>query len=193
MKSLEPKKLILIGASTGGPAHLEKIVAALSEDFGAAIIIAQHMGDEFIPSFAKRLNERSKLEIVQAYQDAILCYGKVFIVSQHSELHVHNNHIAISVRENTYAHFNPDINALFLSAVKLTDRCEILAIILTGIGEDGADGCSMLDAKGVKCVAESQKTAVVYGMPARAIERSKNIHSKDLYEIIEIIKKFGAS
>lgn len=113
MKYLEPKKLILIGSSTGGPAHLEKIVAALRENFGAAIIIAQHMGDEFIPSFAKRLNERSKLHIAQASQDVIVEKGKVFIVSQHSELHIRNNQIYIDVKKNTYAHFNPDINALF--------------------------------------------------------------------------------
>lgn len=192
MKYLEPKKLILIGSSTGGPAHLEKIVAALRENFGAAIIIAQHMGDEFIPSFAKRLNERSKLHIAQASQDVIVEKGKVFIVSQHSELHIRNNQIYIDVKKNAYAHFNPDINALFFSATKLTDSCDILAIILTGIGEDGADGCSMLETKGVKCIAESQKTAVVYGMPARAKERTKNIDIKDIDEIVEIIKKFGA-
>ncbi|MDY0117794.1 MAG: CheB methylesterase domain-containing protein [Sulfurimonadaceae bacterium] len=192
MKSLELKKLILIGASTGGPAHLEKIVSALDENFGAAIVIAQHMGHDFIPSFAKRLNERSKLEIVQAYQDATLSHGKVFIVSLHSELHTRNNQIYIDVHQNASAHFNPDINALFLSATKLADRCEILAIILTGIGEDGAEGCGMLEEKGVYCIAESAKTAVVYGMPARAKEKSNNIHVKDLYEIITIIKKFGA-
>jgi len=192
LKSLEPKKLILIGSSTGGPAHLEKILAALDEDFGAAIVIAQHMGSEFIPSFVKRLNERSKLDVAQGHQDATLANGKVFIVSQHSELQTSNNQIYISISKNEYAHFNPDINALFFSAAKLTVKCEILAIILTGIGEDGADGCSILGEKGAYCIAESPKTAVVYGMPARAKERTKNIHTKDLYEIIEIIKQFGA-
>lgn len=192
MKSLEPNKLILIGASTGGPAHIEKIAAALPENYGAAIVVAQHMGSEFIPSFAGRLNERSKLEISQAHDGDTLRCGALYIVSEHAEIIQSGERLAFYIRPNPHAHFNPDINTLFLSAAHLVGRCEIVAFILTGIGDDGVDGCIRLEQEGARCIAESEKTAVVYGMPARAKERGANIHAKDLHEIIEIIKQFGA-
>jgi two-component system chemotaxis response regulator CheB len=192
LKSLEPKKLILIGASTGGPAHIEKIAAALPENFGAAIVVAQHMGAEFIPSFAKRLNERCKLSVMQAREGDALQKGVLYIVSEHAQIIQNGEHLVFSIHTNRNAHFNPDINTLFLSAAHFAGRCEIMAFILTGIGDDGVEGCIALEEGGARCIAESEKTAVVYGMPARAKERGANIHAKDLYEIIEIIKQFGA-
>ncbi|MDD2566719.1 MAG: CheB methylesterase domain-containing protein [Thiovulaceae bacterium] len=192
MKYLEPKKLILIGASTGGPAHIEKIATVLPENFGASIVVAQHMGNEFIPSFAKRLNERSKLTVSQAREGDTLHAGCLYIVSEHAEIIQNGEHLTFCIKTNPHAHFNPDINTLFLSAAHFVGRCEILAFILTGIGDDGVDGCVRLEQEGARCIAESEKTAVVYGMPARAKERGANIHAKDLHEIIEIIKQFGA-
>lgn len=192
MKSLERKKLILIGASTGGPAHLEKIVAALPVKLNCSIIIAQHMGYEFIQSFVKRLNERSPHSIRCADDEEIVKSGEIFILSKTTQLYSSPYGLKFSLVEKPNSHYNPDIDSLFFSVCKYVQAYEILSVLLTGIGDDGANGCVELENAGAQCVVESEKSAIVYGMPARAKERGKNILVKDLDEIIEIIKQFGA-
>jgi len=83
---LEPKKLILIGASTGGPSHIQKILSSAPEKFCASIVIAQHMGSEYLPSFASRMNDECKLK-VSLVRDALECKnGEVYICDQQTEL-----------------------------------------------------------------------------------------------------------
>ena len=89
--------------------------------------------------------------------------------------------------------YNPSIDSLFSSAVECIRDAEILAVLLTGIGHDGANGLSELQKYGAQCIAESEKSAIVYGMPKRAVEINPNITSFALDEIVEIIKNFGAS
>lgn len=192
MKSSERKKLILIGASTGGPAHIEKIVAALPLQLNAAIIIAQHMGYEFIPSFVKRLNERSPHSIRCAVDNENVEIGEIFIISKTTQLYLVSNELKFSIVPEPKTHYNPNIDSLFLSASRYLQQYNILSVLLTGIGDDGANGCVEIETAGGQCVVESEKSAIVYGMPARAKERGKNILEKDLDEIIKIISQFGA-
>ena len=81
----------------------------------------------------------------------------------------------------------------FSSSVECAKDAEILAVLLTGIGHDGANGLSELQKIGAKCIAESEKSAIVYGMPKRAIEINPNIVSLPLDDIVQTIKKFGES
>lgn len=94
--------------------------------------------------------------------------------------------------ENIESHFNPSVNCVFNSAVKLTNDYDILAVLLTGIGYDGAEAMSNLQNAGALCIAESEKSAIVYGMPKRALELNKNIKALDLDDIIVEIKRFEA-
>jgi len=192
LKSLELKKIILIGASTGGPAHIEKILCSLEELRNTAIIIAQHMGADFLPSFVKRLREKSNQDIFLAIDAESIRPGTVYIATDNCALRVSSYDIKFCVTKKQNAHFNPDINELFSSAVPLLSDYSFLPILLTGIGDDGVDGCSTLAKEGVQCIAESQKSAVVYGIPARAKERVANILIKDLDEIISHINSYGA-
>lgn len=184
---------MLIGASTGGPAHIEKILNALFEPLNFTLIIAQHMDSKFLPGFVKQLASRTSHSILLSQENQTIVKGNVYIATNYCSLYKNGDDIKFHVKEFLDARFNPDINHLFSSALPLKKNNKLLAIILTGIGDDGVKGCELLTENGVECIAESEKTAKVYGMPARAKERVANIKVLDLNEIIQAIQTFGES
>ncbi len=184
-------KLILIGSSTGGPGHIEKIIASLPGDFNATIIIAQHMGDEYLNSFATRLNRESELEVCVAQNNQAIENAHIYICTKKSEVHC-NSSMNFYVSQNNHSNFNPNIDSLFNSAINIDSSCSVLAVILTGIGDDGVLGLKNLSEHGADTIAESKESAIVYGMPMRAAEVIKNIKVLSLNEIIDYINRFGA-
>lgn len=182
---------MLIGASTGGPAHIEKILSALETPLPFSIVIAQHMGEEFLPSFVKRLSLKTAHEILLCEDNQTLTQGSIYIATNHCSIINDPNGVKFQVTQLEKSRFNPDINELFSSATAIATTHKILAVLLTGIGDDGVDGCKKLASLGANCIAESEKTAIVYGIPARAKESIENIDVLDLDEVIEAIKKFG--
>lgn len=185
------QNIILIGSSTGGPGHLQKIIAALPCTFNATMVIAQHMGAEYLKSFAASLNKISKLTVTLV-EDTNYLENKTIYVCEKNCKFTMANQATLSIQENEHSQYNPDISELFSSAVALCGRYKIMAIILTGIGDDGSNG--MLDLSGCasSLIVESQESAIVYGMPMRAKELVKNVEVLSLDEIIVAIKKFGA-
>ena len=184
-------KIILIGASTGGPGQIQKIILALPLLTNSTVIIAQHMATEFLPSFAKRLQEFSKNSISIAQNDEIVKSGSIYICDADTQI----------IKKGFEPHFicepssltkgyNPNINTIFKSLVPLAGDFEILALILTGIGDDGVDGCHELSLCGSRVITESKASAIVDGMPFHARERIKSIEVKDINEIVRSIKEF---
>jgi two-component system, chemotaxis family, protein-glutamate methylesterase/glutaminase len=192
LKPSEPKALILIGASTGGPGHIQKIIQALPADFSAAIIIAQHMGDEYIPSFVNQLQHISALNVVAVSNQLAVLPGHIYICSLMTKLKPSRSGLTFTQKKQEMARYNPDIDSLFESASLLTSTYKITGFLLTGIGDDGAKGIKALSDKGVSCIAESETTAVVYGMPFQAKLLVKDISVKSLGDIIQAIKLLGA-
>jgi two-component system chemotaxis response regulator CheB len=190
LKSLEHNKLILIGASTGGPAQIEKIIASLDTNFDATMIIAQHMGEDFIPSFVKRLGEKSLFPISLAEDGMVMQNRNIYITSHNTELVRNNQTLSFRITLLPKSFYNPDITSLFKSTAKLLYGMPTLALILTGIGDDGVDGMIELYNAGASCIAESQESAIVYGMPARALEKIPTIEVASLEQIIQKIKEF---
>ncbi|WP_304545939.1 CheB methylesterase domain-containing protein [Sulfurimonas microaerophilic] len=182
---------MLIGASTGGPAHIEKILSSLEEPLPFSIVIAQHMGEEFLPSFVKRLSLKTNHKIMLCEDGQTFMQGCIYVATNNSSISSDIDGLKVRVKHSEKAHFNPEINHLFNSVNTLTSTHKILAILLTGIGDDGVEGCKLLSEHGAKCIAESEKTAIVYGMPARAKESVANIEVLDLDKIIEAIQIFG--
>ncbi len=182
-------KLILIGASTGGPGHIQKILENIEEGFKASIIIAQHMGKEYLPSFAKMLNQYCTLSVKMAKEGMICVPSEVYICSGQCVL---QNKSIFSMNPSKEYSYNPDINILFDSVSKLTAEFEVLSVVLTGIGDDGAKGTQSLVNVGARCLAESKESSVVYGMSKRASEVSSQVEVKTLEEIIGEIKRFGS-
>ena len=97
----------------------------------------------------------------------------------------------ISKSDNSKVRFNPDIDTLFKSAVNLKDKFTVMSVILTGIGDDGSDGCFKLIEEGIECIGENEESAVVFGMPKKAKEKNQKVKLKSLEEIIKEIKEFG--
>ncbi len=190
MKHSVPKKIILIGASTGGPGQIQKIINSIPKLNSTTVIVAQHMVDGFIESFANQLkdsshNSVSVIKDEQLLQNShiYLCEGQTQIKKEDSALHFSQKRVA----ENS---FNPDINKLFNSFIPLTKDIKILSVILTGIGDDGVSACKELSLNGASCITESQKSAIVDGMPSRARLLVPNIEVEDINTIVKTISEF---
>jgi two-component system chemotaxis response regulator CheB len=192
LNTSEPKKLVLLGSSTGGPSHIQKILSALPAHYAPAILIAQHMGNAYLSSFASRLDNDVPMSVVMAGTSQILQGSCAYVCTQKSILSRNEKGIELRVLSPQASHYNPQINALFSSACSLSGKVDILAVILTGIGEDGAQGLLELSQRHARTIVESAKSAIVYGMPMRAAELVNTAEVLSLDEIILAIKDFGA-
>lgn len=190
-KASAVKKLILIGASTGGPGHIQKIVQSLPTDFSAAVVLAQHIADEYIPSFVNQLKMGYDGDILAVKDQLTIQAGKIYICSFLTQIKLAANRLNFHQEKSRIGRYNPDIDQLFESASLLTSRYQVMGVILTGIGDDGVQGCKQLSENGGTCITESETTAVVYGMPLQAKLKIKNISIQGLDEIIQTIKVFG--
>jgi two-component system, chemotaxis family, protein-glutamate methylesterase/glutaminase len=190
LKHSVPNKIVLIGASTGGPGQIQKIVKSLPKLQNTTIIIAQHMVDGFIDSFAKRLqnNHHNPIGIVQNGQ--LVQNSNIYVVDGETKIDCINNELLFNKKPTSQNSYNPNINILFNSFLPLSEDTKILSIILTGIGEDGVDACKNLSKSGVRCVTESKESAIIDGMPYRAREEVPNIEICHMDEIVRIIKEF---
>ncbi len=179
--------IVLIGSSTGGPNQLQFLLNDI--DFkNASVVIAQHMSASFIPSFVRQFNQEAKAEVVVASDKDILALNKIFVCQQNTVLSGNLNiHLSFSDEKTT---FNPNVNLLFNSAVNYAHISKMMAVLLTGMGDDGASGLFELYKKGVRCVCENEKDCVVYGMPKRAVELNPKLRALSLVDIKKEIIKF---
>lgn len=144
----------------------------------------------FMGSFAKRLQAHSQSALSLAENNSSMQSGNVYICAARTKL-MHKDSGFFFSKETLLEHsFNPDINLLFHSITPFTRNFEILSVILTGIGSDGIDGCKALQIKGAQCLTESEKSAIVDGMPSRARAEIPNIKVQNMDEIIKTIKEF---
>jgi len=184
-------KIVLIGASTGGPGHLKKILSALPPSFNASIIVAQHMNSTFIPSFISQFQSELPLKVCSIDHSLELLPSCVYFCPMNCAMNKQRFSLCVEPSTTTQTPYNPSVDTLFLSASAFTHDADILGVLLTGIGHDGALGLSELQKNGASCLAESEKSAIVYGMPKRAIEINPLIPSMPLDDIIIAIKTFG--
>ncbi len=183
-------KIILIGSSTGGPNQLKFLLKDLMIE-NSCVVIAQHMSHSFIPSFVRQFNQEAKSEVLLASDKEKLELGKIYILPQNAIL---QGSINISLHysdENTI--FNPNVNLLFSSAVNVAKTNEVIAILLTGMGDDGAQGLFDLYKTGVRCLCENEEDSVVYGMPKRAKEINPKLEQISLFSIKNEIIKFATN
>jgi two-component system chemotaxis response regulator CheB len=185
------EKLILIGASTGGPGHLKKIFFSLNSSFSIPIIIAQHMNPVFITSFVKQFDDELSFKFCLADNIHNIEKGIMYICATHCKLDKSEKGLKLKSVKDVTSSYNPSVDCLFKSAVKLCKKYDVLAILLTGIGHDGAQGLSDLQNVGATCIAESEESAIVYGMPKKAVELNCDIKVMSLNQITTYIKKFG--
>jgi two-component system chemotaxis response regulator CheB len=163
-------KLIAVGSSTGGPGILRQILSALPGDMSIPIAIVQHITPNFSQGFAQWLDHATELTVSLATEAERLAPGQVLIAPEH---------VHMAIRPGGYIRLDPSppirglrpsANVLFASAAKAY-RDGAVGIILTGMGEDGADGLQALRQAGGYVLAQDEASCVVYGMPKAAIDR----------------------
>ena len=172
-------KIIVIGASTGGPAALQEILTKLPANFPYPILLIQHMPNTFTSVFAQRLNQQCAIEVKHAESGDRLMPGKALLAPGGMQM-ILDNHNSVQVltgdKDLTY---KPSIDVTFASAAK-NFGCKVLAIILTGMGADGRDGAKLLKAAGSNVWAQSESSCTIYGMPQAAAKAGVVDHVIDL-------------
>ncbi len=187
--NLNIKKLILIGASTGGPGHMQKIIKSLDLHFDGTIIIAQHMQSPYIESFAKQLNNNTFLDVLQTKDNLILKNEKIYILPENYEVKNKFDNLYFS-KSDKKLNYSPNIDLLFSSILNITKKLKIMCVILTGIGNDGAIGALNLSKKDATCINENEKSAIVYGMPKAASELNPSAKQLCIDDICKEINEF---
>lgn len=165
-------ELILMGVSTGGPGTVEKIIDDLPSDFGVPIVIAQHMPERFTEVFADRLNRSSKLTVREVTRPTRLLPGEVYIARGDHDIKIISRAgrlMATSVPPSAQHVWHPSVERLVESAMLLVDPKKLVCVQLTGMGNDGAFAMAKAHKAGAQTIAESEATAVVYGMPKELV------------------------
>jgi two-component system chemotaxis response regulator CheB len=168
-----PSKLVAIGISTGGPQALEFLLAQLPPDFPGAIVVVQHMPEGFTEMFARRLDELCSLRVKEAQSGDMLQAGRVLICPGSRHMKVKRLTMGDVVVLNDDARVNghrPSVDVLFHSAAEEFGS-HAVAALMTGMGDDGAEGLGAVKRAGGMTIAQSEESCVVYGMPKAAIER----------------------
>lgn len=148
------------------------------------------MNAVFIPSFVQQFRAELKIPVVRANEPLHVSQGGVYICEKNCLL-APSRPLKLCFEEAPeQTLYNPSIDDLFLSAVPLCEKVDILAILLTGIGHDGARGIQQLHAAGARCIGENEASAVVYGMPKRAKELVPELDMLPLEEIKQRIERF---
>lgn len=164
-------KVVLIGASTGGVAAVEAVLTRLPAD-SPPIVISQHMPETFLKSFAGRLNDLLPQNVQLGRDGMVAQQGSIYLSPgglAHTGVRRNGRHFEVTAIEAPKRNGHiPSVDELFLSAVDMAES--VTAVLLTGIGKDGAEGMRLLKHKGAYCIGQDEASCVVYGMPRAAAE-----------------------
>lgn len=166
-KSKKPLKLVAIGTSTGGPIALQKVLSQLPANFPYPILLVQHMPASFTPSFAERLNTQCAITIKQAENGDTLKPATAYLAPGGQQMLVKGSarqaHIKLDPGKENET-YKPCVDITFSSIAKICPA-ETLAIILTGMGSDGKEGCRQLKQLNATIWAQDEVSSTIYGMP----------------------------
>ncbi len=165
-------ELLVLGASTGGPPAIERILTDLGADLAVPVAVVQHMPPAFTRSFARRLDARLPLPVREPAHHERLLPGTVYIAPGGRHLVVERRREmlrAVLAEAPVAALHRPSVDVLFTSAAAATGG-RLVAVLLTGMGLDGAAGMGELARAGVHTIAQDRATSVIFGMPRAAIE-----------------------
>jgi len=168
-----PSRIVAIGISTGGPNALQYLLSQLPEDFPGCLMIVQHMPEGFTQMFAKRLNESSAIEVKEAQTGDVLLAGRALICPGNRHIKMrrmdHGDVVLLADEPRVNGH-RPSADVLFNSVAREAGN-RAIAVLMTGMGDDGAAGLGAVQAAGGYTIAQSPETCVVDSMPRSAITR----------------------
>jgi two-component system, chemotaxis family, protein-glutamate methylesterase/glutaminase len=165
--------VVAIGVSTGGPQALKSLIPALPADFPVPVAIVLHMPIGYTEGYARRLDEVSALNVVEARDGVPVRSGTVYLAPAGRHLSFRRDPsgaviTSLDVRPLDTPH-RPSVDVLFQSAAEIYGE-RVLGVVMTGMGSDGRDGAAWIKARGGCVLTESQETCVVYGMPRSVVD-----------------------
>jgi len=169
--ALPPRRVIAIGISTGGPNALQYVLSQIPSDFLSTIVVVQHMPEGFTEMFARRLDECCALEVQEARSGDLLLAGRVLICPGNRHIMVRRMPRGDMVVLSDGPHVNghrPSADVLFHSVAQEFGLTAV-GLLMTGMGDDGAEGLGAIKGAGGMTIAQSEDTCVVSGMPRAAI------------------------
>lgn len=165
-------RLVIIGASTGGPPALDEVLGGLPADFPCPILVAQHMPANFTGALARRLDSLLDLHTVEVAKPVALQPGCVYIARGDADMIVSERQgrlVALSAPSAPGYRWHPSVDRLVDSALDRVPANEIIGVLLTGMGNDGAAAMTRLHQGGGYTIAEAEESAVVWGMPGELV------------------------
>ncbi len=182
------KRIVAVGISTGGPATLIDILKDCEVDEETAYLVVQHMPPQFTPSLAKRLSEYTPIEFFHASEGQSILGGYGYLAPGGWHMKITEAKRVKLFKDDSYIYY-PSVDVLFDSVADVFCP-NAIGVLLTGIGRDGAQGLLKMKSRGCPTIAESEETAVVYGMPAAAKEIGAALEILPSYRIADAIKKY---
>ena len=187
-------KVLMVGASTGGPGLIEDICNTIPADSNYAVFVVQHMPEKFTAAFATRLARVSNLPVFEAEHNMEVSPGVIYIAKGGSHMHFAkkvSGKILLRLEDaKRERFFQPSVDEMMLSGVEIFPADKVTAVLLTGIGDDGAEGMVALKSKGAYTIGESEATATVYGMPRVAFENGGVSEQLDFPDVLKKIATF---
>lgn len=166
------RKVIVIASSTGGPQTIEALLTELPKNIPVGILIVQHMPPNFTASFAQRLNTICNIEVKEAKEGDIVSEGCALIApgGYHMEVCVEETIVRVKLnQEPPELGVRPCANRLFRSAAAIY-RDKAIGVVLTGMGNDGKEGCEEIKKYNGTVIAEAEESCIIFGMPKSVIE-----------------------
>lgn len=179
---------VVIGASTGGPKALQEVLTRLPGNLGVPVFVVQHMPEGFTKVFSERLDKVCAMRVVEASEGMKIDRDTIYIAKGGRHMTVGANRVIRLNEEPSIWGVRPAVDKLFNSAIKIYGG-NLVSVILTGMGRDGADGTSNVKDSGGVTISEDKSTCTIYGMPKAAFETGKVDLVVPLNEIAESIIK----
>ncbi len=183
-------KILVIGASTGGPAALQKVLTALPGNYSLPILLVQHMPGTFTKVFAERLNQQSSIQVREAVDGdklepglALLCPGGMQMMIDPRQ----HDRVKILAGDDRMT-YKPSVDVTYASVAKVFGS-KVMAVMLTGMGADGCDGAKLLKQAGGALWAQSKDTCTIYGMPQAVVNAGLADAVLDLDDIGNMLAK----
>jgi two-component system chemotaxis response regulator CheB len=165
--------LVLVGVSTGGPPALEALLVPLPEDFPWPILVAQHMPATFTGPLARRLDGICRISVEEVQRPAVMSPGCAYIGRGDADIIVSRRAgqlVVMAAPARRDYPWHPSADRLVRSAMDELPATQLIGVLMTGMGNDGAEAMALLHAQGGRTIAESEETAVVWGMPGELVK-----------------------
>jgi two-component system chemotaxis response regulator CheB len=184
--------LVLVGTSTGGPPALEALLTGLPASFPWPIIIAQHMPATFTGPLARRLDGLSRLAVQEVRDPIVLKPGHAYIGRGDADVIVSRRGaglVAMAAPAQAEYPWHPSTDRLVRTALNYMAPSQLIGVLMTGMGNDGAEAMALIHAGGGKTIAEAEETAVVWGMPGELVKANAADFVVPLHRIAAELKK----